>query len=73
MIRTNRPHRLVRRFATSAIASSSAIDGDLYDLCIVGGGIIGCAVAMQMQRRFPTKTMVLVDKEKTLGQLCRCV
>jgi L-2-hydroxyglutarate oxidase LhgO len=42
-------------------------DDEIHDLCIVGGGIVGCATAMQLQQKYPKMKMVLVEKEAELG------
>jgi len=39
-----------------------------YDLVIVGGGIVGLSVAMQMTRQFPQKRLLLLEKESALAQ-----
>lgn len=39
-----------------------------YDLVIVGGGIVGLSVAMEMSRRFPRLRLVLLEKEAKLAQ-----
>lgn len=40
----------------------------LYDLIIVGGGIVGAASAWQFKRRFPDAAVLLVEKERALAR-----
>jgi len=39
----------------------------LYDLVIVGGGIVGCATAREMIMRHPNLKMAIVEKETALA------
>lgn len=39
-----------------------------YDYCVIGGGIVGLATAMQLQRARPDASLVLLDKEAELGR-----
>ena len=47
-------------------AVGSAKGGD-FDVAIVGGGIIGLATANEVLRRFPNKTVVVLEKEDVVG------
>jgi L-2-hydroxyglutarate oxidase len=38
-----------------------------YDFCVVGGGIVGLATAMQLLERNPGATLVLLEKERALA------
>ena len=38
-----------------------------YDVCVIGGGIIGLAALMRLTRRFPGKRVVLLEKEARLA------
>ncbi len=38
-----------------------------FDIAIVGGGIIGAATFYKLSERFPTKSIVLIEKEKSLA------
>src|ERR1700678_3767800 len=38
------------------------------DVLIVGGGIVGLAVALEITRRFPRLRMVLLEKESRVGR-----
>lgn len=38
-----------------------------FDLAIVGGGIVGIATAYQLQRAYPNKTVVVLEKENRLA------
>lgn len=35
------------------------------DLCVIGAGILGVSTALQLQRRFPDMSIILVDKEQS--------
>lgn len=37
---------------------------DLYDICIVGGGIVGAATAYSFQRSYPDLKLLLIEKEE---------
>jgi len=39
-----------------------------YDLVIIGGGIVGLSVAMELTRTMPRLRLLLVEKEKALAQ-----
>ncbi len=39
-----------------------------HDILIVGGGIIGLAVALEITRRFPSLRLLLLEKEDRVGQ-----
>jgi L-2-hydroxyglutarate oxidase len=38
-----------------------------YDIVIVGGGIVGAATLLQLQQRYPNRTILLIEKEKELA------
>jgi len=38
-----------------------------YDICIVGGGIVGLSTAWQLQQTYPDKKIVLIEKEAEFG------
>lgn len=38
-----------------------------FDIAIVGGGIVGAATFYRLQQRFPSKKLVLIEKEKSLA------
>ena len=40
---------------------------DRFDLAIIGGGIVGLATALQLQRRQPDLRLVVLEQESTLG------
>jgi len=39
----------------------------VYDITIVGGGIVGCATAYKLQQRYPDLKILLIEKEKKLA------
>src|SRR5688500_14592060 len=39
----------------------------LHDIAIIGGGIVGLATAYEITRRYPGKSVVLLEKEATLA------
>ncbi|WLD95489.1 L-2-hydroxyglutarate oxidase [Alkalihalobacillus sp. AL-G] len=39
----------------------------MYDFTIIGGGIVGLSVGMELSRRYPKASIVLVEKESTLS------
>lgn len=46
--------------------TSGALRGNSADVAIIGGGIVGLAVAREIVNRFPKATVCLVEKEKHL-------
>lgn len=38
-----------------------------YDFIIIGGGIVGISTAWQLQKRYPEKRILLLEKEKTFA------
>lgn len=40
----------------------------IYDFLIIGGGIIGMSVAMQLVKKYPESKIALVEKEKSTGK-----
>ena len=39
-----------------------------FDLAIIGGGIVGLATAYRFQQRFPSRSVVVLEKESSLAQ-----
>jgi L-2-hydroxyglutarate oxidase len=39
-----------------------------YDFCIIGGGIVGLATAMELLQREPAASLLLLEKEATLAK-----
>jgi (S)-2-hydroxyglutarate dehydrogenase len=39
-----------------------------YDVIIIGGGIVGLAVALEITKRFPRLSLLLLEKESLVGQ-----
>ena len=46
------------------------IGDGVYDLVVVGGGIVGLATAREVAMRHPHMRIALVEKEKELGNSC---
>lgn len=40
----------------------------IYDFCIIGGGIVGLATAMELLKRQPTASLVILEKETSLAR-----
>ncbi|PHX28980.1 L-2-hydroxyglutarate oxidase [Pseudomonas amygdali] len=40
----------------------------IYDFCVIGGGIVGLATAMQLLRAHPGASLVLVEKEAAIAK-----
>ena len=40
----------------------------LYDIAVIGGGIVGVATFYQLQKNFPEKKLVLLEKENVLAK-----
>lgn len=43
------------------------MDNKLTDILIVGAGIVGLSLAYQIKKKFPTLTIVILEKEKDIG------
>ncbi|XP_014599044.1 PREDICTED: L-2-hydroxyglutarate dehydrogenase, mitochondrial [Polistes canadensis] len=54
---------LLRRYA-----STSRDTCNIYDLVVVGGGIVGCATAREMLMRHPNLKIAIVEKENALAK-----
>ncbi|XP_076239814.1 L-2-hydroxyglutarate dehydrogenase isoform X1 [Calliopsis andreniformis] len=53
----------IRRYGSTPSTDPSGV----FDLVIVGGGIVGCATAREMMIRHPNLKMAIVEKEKALA------
>lgn len=40
----------------------------VHDFCVIGGGIVGLAAALELTRAFPHASLVLLEKEADVGQ-----
>ena len=40
---------------------------NVFDIAIVGGGIVGAATFYKLQQSFPTLKIILIEKEKQLA------
>ena len=38
-----------------------------YDFVIVGGGVIGLSLALNLKKKFPDLSVLIIEKEKTLA------
>jgi L-2-hydroxyglutarate oxidase len=47
---------------------SSVMPDSRYDVIIIGGGIVGLAVALEITRRFPRHRLLLLEKESGVGR-----
>jgi len=43
------------------------MDNQVYDIAIIGGGIVGAATFYKMQIRYPELSIILIEKEKALA------
>jgi len=41
---------------------------EVYDIAVIGGGIVGAATFYKLQKQFPDKKLVLIEKEEGLAQ-----
>jgi len=49
-------------------ARSPVMTDSRYDVAIIGGGIVGLAVALEISKRFPRLRLLLLEKEDRVGQ-----
>jgi len=56
---------LVRTLSTTSGAQN--VKGREVDMCIVGGGIIGLATAREVNKRHPSLSLAVVEKEQELA------
>lgn len=52
----------------SALKNAGTLDPNVYDVAIVGGGIIGISTAREIQKRYPEKSIILLEKEGSVAQ-----
>jgi L-2-hydroxyglutarate oxidase LhgO len=52
--------------ATHPVVSPLAMQAE-FDVAVVGGGIIGLATAREIQKRFPGKTVCVIEKEREVA------
>ena len=50
------------------LSSSSSVRSHNYDVCIIGGGIVGLATAQELSYRHPQFKIGLIEKESDLAQ-----
>lgn len=51
-----------------AVLHAGVLDSNVYDVAIVGGGIIGIATAREVRKRWPGKSVVVLEKEGNVAQ-----
>ena len=56
-------------YSLFTIAGVKFYSSSVYDLTIIGGGIVGAAVARELSTRHPSLSIALVEKEDGLGKL----
>lgn len=49
------------------VSSGGVADDKVYDVVVVGGGIVGVACARELSLRYPGKKIAIVEKENELG------
>lgn len=47
---------------------SPTVDGKVYDLIVIGGGCVGLASAYKIQKKYPNKTIAILEKEDELAR-----
>jgi len=47
---------------------SPTVDGKVYDLIVIGGGCVGLASAYKIQKKFPNKSIAVLEKEPELAR-----
>lgn len=47
---------------------SLASEKTIYDFIVIGGGILGMSTAWQLQKKYPNKTVLVVEKESSAAQ-----
>lgn len=52
----------------NALKNAGTLDSHVYDVAIVGGGIIGISTAREIQKRYPNKSIILLEKEGNVAQ-----
>jgi len=40
----------------------------MFDVCIIGGGIVGLATGMKLAKKFPTLKLLLLEKEDQIAK-----
>ena len=62
-----KPYLIYNYTTTPLILNRNNHNNKIYDIVIIGGGIIGTGVAREYKLRYPKKSMLLIEKEKELG------
>ena len=55
---------------SSVVGVTGGVADNVFDVVIVGGGIVGVACARELSLRYPNKSIAVVEKEKELGRFC---
>lgn len=53
---------------TASSNNSGSVESRIYDVAVVGGGIIGLSTAMQLLERSPGLSVAVIEKEERLAQ-----
>ncbi len=64
----HKDRKTAARVNASLMSDSSNLGVGMYDHCIIGGGIVGLAVAMALQERSPGTRIVVLEKEAELAR-----
>ena len=52
------------------VGVTGGVADNVFDVVIVGGGIVGVACARELSLRYPNRSIAVVEKEKELGRFC---
>jgi 2-hydroxyglutarate dehydrogenase len=50
-------------YVTYQYRNNTCIEDEMYDIGIIGGGIIGLATARELKLKYPNKKMIILEKE----------
>ncbi|MEL7238287.1 MAG: L-2-hydroxyglutarate oxidase [Planctomycetota bacterium] len=59
---------IINDTAAPATPSNAATDATLYDITVVGGGIVGLATAYTLSQRHPDRRVVVLEKESVVAK-----
>lgn len=52
----------------NAITNAGLLDPKVYDVAIIGGGIVGLATAREIRKKWPKKSIILLEKESNVAR-----